>query len=176
MNGGTWIDAASAVGTFAAVAVALWIGIRDGRERDAERRDSEAGQARLVMVSSGTASGGGIWVVLTNHSSQPVTGLELDEVTWDGDEARGAPWRVPPTIMGARAATDILAAGDELKIPVEFLGPNGERIHVGVGSFTARYSFRDACGLTWSRIGNGEPRRVLRKVSRWPWRRRRLGR
>jgi hypothetical protein len=47
MNAGDWINAATAASTFAAVVVALWIGIRDGRERDAERRDAEVAQSRL---------------------------------------------------------------------------------------------------------------------------------
>lgn len=52
-----------AVATFAATGVALWVAVRDGRQRDGERRDQEAAQARLVTFT-GISDGR---LLITNH-------------------------------------------------------------------------------------------------------------
>jgi energy-coupling factor transporter ATP-binding protein EcfA2 len=116
-------------------AVALGVSGREAVLRRRDREDAGAAQTRLVASTAG-GSGLGIWVVITNHSRKPIFGLEIVDVVWDGEEASGAPWRVPSTISSARAFPDVLPPGEALKTPVEFLDSDGHRIPVKIGSVT----------------------------------------
>lgn len=153
-----------AVGTFAAVVVALRLARWERRRDTAERRDREAAQARLVTITVdyrdfNRAIPG---VVITNHSEQPVHRPEVHSM---GDPR-------PPVRWGPRM---------ELKgyphRPTEVLSPHGSRYenfhHIdGAGVFTrdvvqrvraddVTITFVDAAGLRWRRTGNGEPVRVV---------------
>lgn len=157
----TW-NVVEALGTWAAVVVALWVSVGESIRRGRERRDADRGQARLVAIE-GDGSGG-IWVIVTNHSSEPIFGPELEDVRWAGPErSEIARWEVAPAVIGARQVQNMLNAGAEWRIPIIFLDHDGKRKAVGVGSFRATISFRDARGLEWRRVASQQPERVLPK-------------
>lgn len=155
---GTWV---AGLATLLAVAVAIWIAVRDGRVRDAERRDAEAGQARLVSVSTPWGNAGGIQIHVTNHSEAPIVGLEIDDVGWVSGLPAGVKWRVAPAVFGARASCDVLPAGGVLKVPVEFADSSGAKHRVDTGEAQVDISFHDAAGRTWRRTSNSPPVRVI---------------
>ncbi|MDQ3154081.1 MAG: hypothetical protein M3R63_20960 [Actinomycetota bacterium] len=69
---GTWFGG---VVTVIAVGVALWIAHHDWRRADAERRDQERAQARLIVVDVDVGPigpGGGVTMRVANHSDAPV--------------------------------------------------------------------------------------------------------
>lgn len=161
---GTFPEYLSGIGTVGTLAVALWV---LKREMD-DRRDRDAAQARLVTVDAGMASGNVVPVKVTNRSSEPIIGLEVDEVSWRPPLGPDVRWRVPPTVMGARSAVSVTAPGDTFTVPVEFINVAGERQPIKVpGDITVRYSFHDSRGLTWSRVGGRAPVRVTQRRSRW---------
>ncbi|USQ89880.1 hypothetical protein NFX46_40040 (plasmid) [Streptomyces phaeoluteigriseus] len=62
-----------ATATFAAVVVALWVAIRDGRRQDKDRLERESSQAKLVTCDAQNFPR----VVITNHSGLPVLDVRL---------------------------------------------------------------------------------------------------
>lgn len=155
---GTFPDYLSGIGTVGTLAVALWVLTR---ELD-DRRDRDAAQARLVTVDAETASGDVVPVRVTNHSSEPIIGLEVEEVSWVPPHGPDVRWRVPPSIMGARSSASVTPPGESLWVPVEFVNAAGERQGIRVpGAVTVRFSFHDSRGLTWSRVAGEQPLRVI---------------
>lgn len=136
---------AGTVGTFAAVAVALWVATRDGRRLRAERSDREAGQARLVIANV-HREGGRWWVRTTNHSTAPVFGVEVVEVRHEGGVS------AVEAVRGSPAVLDVLAAGQSRD---RAIATGGEPS----GIVVLRYL--DAAGLRWHREGTAQPQRIL---------------
>jgi hypothetical protein len=147
-----WVSAAgqvvSAVGTLAAVAIALWLARLDGRRFRAESADREAGQARLVTFE--VVRRGGRWrVKTTNYSTAPVFDVRVMHVRY-GDQvvhvekAPGSPERLA-----------IVPAGETMDQAVSLADLEA----AGVWEVTA--TFLDSAGLRWLRTGIDPPRRVL---------------
>lgn len=90
---GTWFTGCA---TFAAVCVALWVSIRDGRDRRAETDDQQAGLARSVTMLLSRAevpprppvaraygvpdSGTAVRVTVSNHGSEPILGVSVESL------------------------------------------------------------------------------------------------
>lgn len=79
----------SALGTLSAAVIAMFIAIRDGRQRDRERRDLEAAQARTVFATvemrrAAIRDFGAAprpHVVVHNHGTAPITRVLLQRVS-----------------------------------------------------------------------------------------------
>ncbi|MEV0982587.1 hypothetical protein [Streptomyces sp. NPDC049915] len=148
---------AVAGGTLVVAIVAAWVAIRDGRQRDAELRDRQAAQARLVAVSVITVDDqcaeylrlhpgekappslsrlyNDYWSIV-NHSSGPVFDLEIL-----GGEQGAVPYRAP------------LAPGKSAGRLPSFVQ---EREGLNV-----TFRFVDEVGLRWQRKNNGQPQRLI---------------
>lgn len=151
---------ASAVATFGATGLALWVAIRDGRLRDAERRDQEAAQARLI-TSTGISKGR---LVITNHSLLPITRLNVSAQVYEPDgtvrhlaiRSRQKEWW-----YGGE-----LAGGSSVKLPVSHRmdSPGSALIFSPPNSSeTVRVTMQllDAQGLWWERENDHPPVRLL---------------
>lgn len=155
---GTWLGA---LGTVGATVTALSIAIRDGRERDAARRDDEAAQARTLTIEATPAGysivGDVVDVVITNHGSAPLLAVVLERlvITPLGD---GPGWR-QQVHDGSRG---VLPGGDEVRAFVQVFDPAGQQFEI-VEPYLASgvVSYRDASGRAWRRWGNTEPQRIL---------------
>lgn len=183
-SGTNWFQfgasAASAIGTIAAVVLALLIARRDGARRDEERRDAEAGQARLVNFEtdqSGAASDPAK-IVIVNHSSQPVHNLEMISVLAIDKETReryaanktssGQPLRGTQVRLRPYGAHD---TSDTWRISPAGWAPEGNpeaeqqwrpRSGGWAGAdFECRYRFTDHAGLRWERLNNHPPQRIF---------------
>ncbi|MEU3774101.1 hypothetical protein AB0F11_13005 [Streptomyces sp. NPDC032472] len=69
----TGTSIASAAATVGAVGVALWVAIRDGEQRTAEKRDAEAAQARLILSRRDSEA----VLIIHNNSQLPVIDVGL---------------------------------------------------------------------------------------------------
>lgn len=131
-------QAAGAIGTFAAVVVALAIARRDGRRAEDDRADREASQARLIVTERRFHRE---WLVrTTNHSSRPVFDVTLAG-GWTAVEREGSPAVVAVLAPGAGIDRRVMppAEPDTADIVIDFL---------------------DAAGLRWRRRGHAAPERV----------------
>ncbi|AWI32780.1 hypothetical protein [Streptomyces tirandamycinicus] len=168
----TGTSIAGAAATVGAVGVALWVAIREGRQRDAERRDAEAGQARLVtcrmqLGKIGSRRGS---CVIHNFSRHAVVDIELCSVT-AVDPATGERWTTAET-AGRRTWAEGEPLGPGLSYEFDLLNwvqegstePKDDWMPRG-GWHTARikfvYRFTDAAGLRWERRNDEPPVRVL---------------
>jgi hypothetical protein len=148
-----WIRAvgqvAGALGTLAAVAVALWVARRDGQRLRAEQADRDASQARLVTADVHREDGRW-WVRTTNHSSAPVYSVEVVAARHARDAGESAVEAVP----GAPAVLDALAAGETRDRALADGGGDPSD-----GLVVLRYV--DSAGLRWQRAGAAQPERLL---------------
>ncbi|NIH87376.1 hypothetical protein [Amycolatopsis granulosa] len=165
-----WGQWAGALGSMAAVIVALALAAVDGRRRRRELADRQAAQARTVTCTVTRSIGQDgdrdeLSVVVHNHGQLPVTDVYLRDVRmhfgdttlqdWDfaaprqRDEGRAYPL---DTVIGPQdhSSSPRLIFRDE---PAEGAPP-------GRGEATTRFAFLDASGLCWERINNGPPRRI----------------
>ncbi|MCX5054620.1 MULTISPECIES: hypothetical protein [unclassified Streptomyces] len=165
---------ASATATVAAVGVALWVAIRDGEQRNAERRDAEAAQARLIFVTR-DHEGFRPWVSLWNASASPVLEVEIRSLT-AVDRRTGQ--RMLATRVSVRS-TDVelpgliarVLDGAEVVNPEVWVIEGTEEIHEGwepTGGWSASeseieciYRYTDTAGLRWERFDSQPPQRVL---------------
>ena len=163
-----WISAigqvAGAVGTFAAVALALWLASKENGRLIAERRDSEAADARLV-VASVRHDIGISFLEVRNDGSAPVYQLEFGDVTSGAHtyvvtesivDYRGGRYVAEATVaempMNIAPKESVRLA---LKLPSGLTRP--DRILVGRASI----SYTDSKGLRWKRCGYDSPQRIL---------------
>lgn len=139
---------AAAAATVAAVVVALWVAIRDGRQQRAELADRQAAQARLVTAYVDRLQGR--WCVRTaNHSTAPVYDVEVEEVRhqqWVGnvEPVPGSPAKLRELLPGA---------------PVD--RPLAGEVGGDPASAVVVFRFVDAAGLRWRREGTGPPQRLV---------------
>ncbi|MFC4464648.1 hypothetical protein ACFPH6_08775 [Streptomyces xiangluensis] len=151
---------AGAAATFAATGVALWVAVRDGRQRDAERRDQEAAQARLVTFT-GISDGR---LLITNHSLLPISRLL---VTAKVQEADGE-WK----FLAVRSRATVpwpggeLGPGGRVTLPVShrMVEPGGTLVFSPLQngeSVRVTMQLLDAQGLWWERTNDQEPVRLL---------------
>jgi hypothetical protein len=169
----TWLSVAGqwvgALGTIAAVGLALWLAQRETRRITAERRDREAAQARLVVIELEYPEFGDPgpyphlgWTKITNHSEhQPVFRPRIEsmggprpKVRWALDVAGldGSEWW----------PTEVLHPKGTHHVPFEHV-VNGRSVRnlyghpspikkwVEIDDVTV--TFTDAAGLRWRRTG-----------------------
>lgn len=164
---GQWFGA---IGSIAAVAVALWVAFRDGRRRDVERRDQEKAQARTitsrvgtVAVTMGPIRGTVPAVWIENHGTAPITNIILESVSafvgdqrrtkWSiSDHADQSPYIVAPVIGPGQA---------EAAEPLRFTDAEETSRWPDPTTASVTFAFTDALGLTWRKADNGEPQRLL---------------
>jgi hypothetical protein len=153
VNSGSAADWAGAMGTLAAVVLALCIAIGDARRRESDRKEEQAAQARLITVdSSEDAVGGFLYVTVTNHSTSPVFAVVVEAVHVTPDPLRvrfKGDRRWPRLNPGdSKLATCILFEVDGTTM-TSVKAPN---------IVSADVSFVDSVGLRWRRWGNTPPR------------------
>lgn len=164
-----WGQVIGAAGTLLAVAVAIWIAIRDGRYRDAERRDNEAAHARLVSCSR-ASDPPRLTISYTNHGSCPVTSVRIVEVAGRFGETRSTGWSIggstEPFVLGA------IEPGDTVTTPpVSLVWPEGHRVDEKAALYYPTIVFFDTNGRWWERRAHDQPRRLLSSpaaVTRFP--------
>ena len=143
--------------TAVAVGVALWISHRDWARADAERRDQEKAQARLVEIARRGGSLAGVAVY--NHSKEPVFDVVPEFILhYDDPDLRGHPADGAPLPM-LDAGRDRFCGATVRRHNGELLGSQEYR------SSPVRYeemsvTFTDAAGRRWRRRGRTEPVRI----------------
>jgi len=151
------LTAAAAIGTITAVVVALGIALHDGRRRDAERRDAQAAQARLVHAGelqpeaqpSGDVSHP--LVAFPVHNDSDGTVLDLTGalyVSADGGPLQRVQYDPQPRQLRRLAPH---STGKLIFSPIAMA-------HV---RYDVQVEFTDAAGLRWHRRGTAQPVRVL---------------
>jgi hypothetical protein len=145
-----WVSAggevAGAIGTFAAVVVALWVSIRSAQRQRAEQIDREAGQARLITTEL-RHEDGRWWVRTTNHSTAPIFDARILGVRHAGGVGMVEP------APGAPVEVTTLTAGQSVDRAVAANGVPANAVIV--------LQFLDAVGLRWRREGAAQPKRIL---------------
>lgn len=150
---GSAAEWAGAVGTFAAVVVALWIAIGDSHRRDAERKEEQAAQARLVTIHTHEdVLGGVLHVVVTNHSTAPVFAICVDAIHVTPDPLR--------VMFKGERAWDRIDPGQSRTSNCLLFKPDGTTVATiqAPSVAAADVSFVDSAGLRWRRWGNTPPR------------------
>lgn len=144
--------------TVAAVVVALWIAVRDGRRARAEQADRDARQARLITFE--VYRRGDRWRVGTaNQSTAPIFEVTVTEVTCGNhvghvEAVPGSPAQLATVLAGDRVEQTILFAYQKSRPDPQLSGPC---------QVTA--TFLDAAGLRWCRTGSDPPRRIVPKTT-----------
>lgn len=163
VNWGSLAELAGAVATTAAVGVALWVAIRDGRLREEDRKDEQAAQARLITVqTTEDPTGGSFYVTVTNHSTSPVFAVNVEamHVTPDPLRVRFYGKRSWPRLDASRSvSTKALTFTMDGTALADVTGPN---------IVSADISFVDSAGLRWRRWGGTPPRGGAPIVHREP--------
>lgn len=161
---GTLPEWLAGVGSLATLGV-LWLAVFEWRRGQRERRDNEAAQARLIIAEHAPyvdRTWGGMDapppasrnVLVRNHSDAPIVKLNVEEhpTRYEGvrvfqrfAHARGRP-----------AEIDVLSGGQATaELGVD--GNNGDTPSTECIEFT----FTDARGLRWRRLGSAQPERVV---------------
>ena len=153
---GTWFGG---IATAAAVAVALWISHRDWRRADAERRDQEKAQARLVVSRVAPSASRRVEIV-NNSPTQPVLRVVPEyAVTGREDGLRGV---VSPTEIVPR---DVLGPGEMWSVPVMYLADDGS---VGATDdyYWSQHDHDHLHRRRWASLEAGEQQRAREKARR----------
>lgn len=154
-----WGQVAGAAGTLLAVVVALWIAIRDGRYRDAERRDNEMAHARVVSGAR-ASDPPHLTVSYTNYGTFPVTSVRLTDIFGRFKETSSTGWSVngsdEPYVLGA------IGPGQTVTTPpISVSWPEGTEVDETVALYYPTIVFVDAGGRWWERTAHDQPRRLL---------------
>lgn len=169
MSLGTLPEYLAAVGSLATFGV-LWFTAAEFRRGQRERRDREAGQAQLIVVEhvpyedhtwggSNPPAPGRRDVVIRNRSKEPVFGLHIEEYA-SGSDVRVFQRSARAGVRVAPSDLAVLAAG-EATVPLGVLGGD-EQIS---STEHVEFSFTDPRQRRWRRRGNGQPERVLLKLT-----------
>jgi hypothetical protein len=164
-----WGQVLGAFGTFCAVVVAIWIATRDGRYRDAERRDNEASHARLISGIR-LADPPQLTIGYTNYGDCPVTSVRLVDIYGRCGDVRSVGWAI-----GGVSEPYVLAAigpGQTVTTPpISIDWPSGETVDPVAALYYPTIVFFDANGRCWERVAHDQPQRLLNpppQVSRLP--------
>lgn len=168
-NVADWIStigqAVGALGTLAAVAVALWLAKRDNNRLIAERRDRDISQARLISAAV-QRDVGVLYLEVRNDSPGSIYDLTVqdDQLVSQGyrvthslvEEQNGRFIRTRKVANGPHT----LPPGSSLKLAIERSDTSTapeevDRIPPPTLDFT------DSAGLRWNRRGPSAPQRVL---------------
>jgi hypothetical protein len=172
-----WVAAigqvAGALFTAAAVAVALGLAVRESRwrradqtEREAERSDRDAAQARLVAVEptfNFFSDFGGVDYETTakvlNGSNLPIFDVKIVDVQ---SEDATVGWRIDPFgyMDGEPIEARVLPAAGTFWLPIGFVDASSRAVYPG-GEAYVIVEFTDAAGLRWRRRNNEPPERVI---------------
>ncbi|MGH3778872.1 MAG: hypothetical protein ACRDRR_24585 [Pseudonocardiaceae bacterium] len=169
----TWLGVAGqwagAIGTVAAVVVALRLARWERRRDTAERRDREAAQARLVTIVvtypeyDDRREHNVPWVEITNHSQQPVHRPSIESIVGARPSVR---WGRGQTDYIEYSLREVVPASENDRVPFAHFNADGEpidttvtpgKIEKWVDVDNVTITFMDAAGLRWRRTGNGEP-------------------
>lgn len=159
-----WLAGASSLIAIGALTVAVW----EWRSGQVERRDREADQARLVIVELAKPEPVSAYedpnqlrsqrLLAKNHSTSPVFNLQVnsmedcdqDVLVWEDPVSRRSAFSTP-------SLYPVLATGE------------GTRTMFVAGSYEGRtdietieFTFTDAVGQDWRRVGNRPPVRLRR--------------
>jgi hypothetical protein len=152
---GTWFGG---IATAAAVAVALLISHRDWSCADAERRDREKAQARLIVSQLLPDAKNRVSVL--NESTAAVFNV-FPEYSVTGREDVGLGAAVDATLP---VPHDVIPAQGRWTVPVMYLGDDGSVVaatdYYWSQADQVTITFTDSAGLRWRRINNSEPERV----------------
>jgi hypothetical protein len=147
------------IATTVAVGVALWISHRDWRRADAERRDQEKAQARLVVSRVAPSASHRVEIVNNSPTQAVLRVVPEYAVTGRDDGLRGA---VSPTEIVPR---DVLGPGETWSVPVMYLADDGSLVatndYYWSQQDTITITFTDGTGLRWKRVNNSTPERLL---------------
>ncbi len=161
-----WLSAvgqvAGAIGTFAAVAVALRLAVKDNRRLASELRDREASTARLVSAT--IRRGLGLtFLEIRNDSNEAihdldvrVTGAGALRVTGQNVEERNGRF-VPAGPGSATESVRALRPGEVRRLVVE-AADEAQTVDLPA---SAAVCFTDSAGLRWLRTAHEPPRRWL---------------
>ena len=149
-----WSTLGGAIGSILAVIVAGALLLHEMRSRNEERRDAEAGQARLVTVGVGSAAGINgkipkVPFILANRSAEPISEVRL------AIRLRGVPepYEVSATAMGPATERDITW---QLPEPIAYT-----RQEYYTEYFETVVRFTGSKGLQWERSNWNQPKRRL---------------
>jgi hypothetical protein len=138
---------------------ALFFAANEWRQSQAVRRDTEAGQARLIVIESVARergwAGDDLVATIRNHSSAPVVDIRVTRVGGPGAlgyfpaDRSSANFKIEPVYQA------VLPPGDAIP-PFRFslFGFSGKFSWI-------RVTFTDANGRRWQRDGNDQPQRQL---------------
>lgn len=177
-----WGQWAGAMGSLAAVVVALWIAIRDGRQRHREQQDREASQARTVtgevrirqFENSFFPMSGGARVMppsslpvvaVENHGVEPILDVRIEAVTMRFGGGLLEKWRLRdehPSVGDALILASVIG-GQNTADDVIYFDELSAEMKIEPHACSVTFTFADARGLTWRRVNNGPPQRVLDK-------------
>jgi hypothetical protein len=164
-----WGQVIGAAGTLLAVVVAMWIAIRDGRYRDAERRDNEMAHARVVSAAR-ASDPPHLTVSYTNYGVFPVTSVRLTDIVGRFKDASSTGWSISgsdePYVLGA------IGPGQTVTTPpITINWPEETEVDKKAALYYPTIVFVDTNGRWWERTAHDQPRRLLSspgKVSRLP--------
>jgi hypothetical protein len=160
--------------TAAAAGVAVWLAVREGRwrradqaERDAERADQDAAQARLVTVeptydpfSDFRGVDYETTVKILNASTRPILDVKVTDVR--NEDAADLGWKFDAIgyLDGQPSEARVLPAGDTYKLPIGHVDASGKAVYPG-GEDHVTIEFTDAAGLRWRRREKEAPERAI---------------
>ncbi|HEU5470118.1 MAG TPA: hypothetical protein VFV67_05645 [Actinophytocola sp.] len=154
-----WGEAMGAACTFLAVVVALGIALRDGRYRDAERRDNEIAHARLVCGFR-ESDPPRLVIGYTNHGTGPITSVRLVDVVGRFGEIASVGWSI-----GGSSEPYVLAAirpGQTVTTPpITVAWPDGCQVDEKAALYYPTILFVDGNGRWWERRAYDQPRRLF---------------
>jgi hypothetical protein len=148
-SAGALLTAAVLVVTVAALLFERRVRRIDIARLEAQREDTEAGQASLVVaVASATTGSGTADVLLINYSQRPVFDVHVS-LTLNGR----------PVVLSDGRSTTVpvqTIVGPDERRELSLNAPYGEELLVAT-----RTELRDSLGLRWRRDHNGRPQRLL---------------
>jgi hypothetical protein len=164
-----WGQVIGAAGTLLAVVVAMWIAIRDGRYRDAERRDNEMAHARVVSGAR-ASDPPRLTVSYTNYGTFPVTSVRLTDIFGRYKEISSTGWAISgsdePYVLGA------INPGQTVTTPpIDVTWPAETAVDETAALYYPTIVFVDTNGRWWERTAYDQPKRLLSspgKVARLP--------
>jgi len=154
-----WGQVLGAAGTLLAVIVAIWIAIRDGRYRDAERRDNEAAHARLLSAFR-AADPPRLSVGFRNYGACPLTSVRMIDIVGRFGDVRSVGW----SINGSAEPYVLAAIGPGETVttpPISITWPAGTQVDETVALYYPTVVFVDTNGRWWQRRAHDPPQRLL---------------
>ncbi|HEV2784280.1 MAG TPA: hypothetical protein VGX25_33255 [Actinophytocola sp.] len=166
-----WGQVIGAAGTLLAVIVAIWIAIRDGRYRDAERRDNEAVHARLLSAIR-VSDPPNLTIGFTNYGSCPVHSVRLTGIVGHFGDVRSVGWSINGSSDSYVLAA--IAPGQTATTPpITITWPENATVDEAAALYYPTIVFYDTNGRWWERTAHDPPKRLLTpppKVSQLPTR------